>query len=178
MKSVIRILRRPLYIGCTIGGALVGYGIISFSIHSSLIIALLTSSHVVQTIPAVLHILLQGTYTVGGWVASITSIGISLLWGVMVSLSIYYLRHAKTIRVIATSGIRGVLALVGGALGAGCWACGGIFIAPLLGIIAGGVSMTLLYIGGTIISLVSFGLLIYSLYRLTRAIQTLPTQHI
>ncbi len=173
MQSIIYVLKRPAYFVCALGGAIVGYGIISFSIHASLVMSLLSSSHVLQTIPAVIHILIWGTYTVGGWMAVVTSTGIALLWGITVSLSVFYMRHAKTMRAITGSGIRGILALIGGVLSAGCWACGGFLVGPLLGMIVGGVSITLLYIGGTVVSLTSFALLIYSLYKVTRAIKML-----
>ena len=170
MNNTISVLKRPAYLLCTIGGMLVGYGVISFSIHASLIISLLTSSHFLGVIPAVVHIILWGTYAVGGWITVITSIITSFLWGVVIALSIYYMRHAKTIRVIASSGIRGVIALVGGVLGAGCWTCGGVLLAPFISMIAGGISVTLLYIGGTVMTAISFGLLVYSIYKLDRAI--------
>ncbi len=163
-------LKRPAYLLCTIGGMLVGYSVISFSIHASLIISLLASAHSFKVIPVVLHILMWGTYAVGGWITVTTSVITSFLWGVVIALGIYYMRHAKTIHVIMSSGIRGVIALVGGVLSAGCWACGGVLLAPLVGMIAGGVSVTLLYIGGTVMTSISFGLLAYSIYKLDRAI--------
>lgn len=178
MKSILYVLKRPAYLCCAIGGMMVGYGIISFSIHVSLIASLLGSFHGTQTLFVILRIILLGTYSVGGWIAVATSIGISLLWGVTIALSVYYMRHAKTVHVVASSGIRGIIALIGGVLGAGCWACGGVFLAPLLSMVAGGVSMTLLYIGGITLSLISFALLLYSLYTLARVIKKLPPHHI
>ena len=170
MNNTVSVLKRPAYLLCTIGGMLVGYGVISFSIHASLIVSLLTSTHFLKVIPAVLHILMWGTYAVGGWITVATSVIISFLWGVVIALSIYYIRHAKTIHVVMSSGIRGVIALVGGVLSAGCWACGGVLLAPFISMIAGGVSVTLLYVGGTIMSAISFGLLVYSIYKLNRVI--------
>lgn len=173
MEVLREVFRRPRYVVGAFVGTVFGFLIISYAVQGSLIDSLF-DAHVSGIFPVIAHILVSGIYASGGIVALGITLVLSILWGVLISLQVFYMRHFHTMRLVTSSGVRGILALVGGVVSAGCWGCGGFLLAPLLGLVVGGTSVFLLYVGGVIVSGVSVFLLGYSLYKVIRSIHSLP----
>lgn len=173
VKTIQQTLIRPRVAIEAIAGAVIGYSIISFVINMPLIAALFSSLSFLKAFVVGLKIVMYNPYAVGGLVGLILVMVVSLLWGSSIALTLYYIRHSRTIRTIAGMGIREIIALIGGIISTGCWACGGVLLAPIVNLILGVVSLTTLYIGGVIVSGLSIALLVYSLYTVGKAIRSL-----
>ena len=172
MEVLREVFRRPWYVVAALAGTIFSFLIISYSIQGSLIHSLFEAG-VAGVFGAIVHILVFGIYASGGIIALCVTLLLSILWGILISLQVFYIRHSRTVRAVASFGVRGILALVGGVISAGCWGCGGFFLAPLINLVAGGASIFLLYTGGAVISGASVFLLGYSLYKTIRFIRLL-----
>jgi len=100
--------------------------------------------------------------------SAITTVLLAILFGVTITLTIHLLRRAKTIQ----SNTSTLLGSVAGIFGIGCAACGGALLTAFLSIFGATSLITLLPLHGQEFSLLAIGLLLYSIYTLTKKLNT------
>lgn len=96
---------------------------------------------------------------------------ISVLFGLNISLLTYYIRKVRSgMKGISSTGVAGLGGLMSGVLGIGCAACGTFILTSVLTLF--GVSGIIAYLplGGEEFGLLGVGLLLYSLYILSKKI--------
>lgn len=104
--------------------------------------------------------LLSATYT----------IAISILFGMYISLGVYFLR--RRIRDIKQGGITtGFLGIASGVLGVGCGACGAFLLTSFLSLIGAGGILTFLPLGGSEFGILGVMLLAFALYKVAQQIE-------
>lgn len=117
---------------------------------------------------AALYLSLGSNFTA---LSTFTTIGSSLLFGINVSLLLYYIRQVRegipTTIEGGTTSIGGVLAAI---LGIGCAACGTFVATSLLSLFGATALLSLLPLGGQEFGLLAIGLLIYSVYKIYKKI--------
>jgi hypothetical protein len=96
---------------------------------------------------------------------------VSVLFGLTVSLFVYYVRMMRGVSDASAVGITGIGGLVSGFFGIGCASCGSILALTLLGQFGAGSLLLLLPFGGEEFSLIAILLLGYSAYSLIKKIR-------
>lgn len=97
------------------------------------------------------------------------SIAIAILFGINISLFIYYIR-SKRAKTGGTETVLSIGGLTSGIFGVGCAACGTFILSPLLGIFGAAGVLTFLPFGGEEFGILGVGLLLYSSYILLKKI--------
>jgi len=95
---------------------------------------------------------------------------IAILFGVNVSMVLYYMRRNKEISnkgVVASTGLVGI---VSGFFGIGCSACGTLVLGPLLALVGGGWLIALLPFGGQEFGFLGVALLGFSIFLIAKKI--------
>jgi len=98
---------------------------------------------------------------------------IAILFGINVALLAYYIKRARggsSIRSVSSTGAAGIGGLVSGAFGIGCAACGTFIFTSVLALFGATGFLAFLPFGGEEFGFLGVGLLIYSIYVLTRKI--------
>jgi len=105
--------------------------------------------------------ILSATYT----------IAIAVLFGINISMVIYYLREKKEFLQQTGTAAAGVGGLISGAFGIGCAACGTIVLGPLLALIGAGGIIAFLPFGGQEFGFLGVGLIGFSVILTAKKIQ-------
>jgi hypothetical protein len=101
------------------------------------------------------------------------TIAIAILFGINISLLVYYIRKAQGgVRSMKSSGAAGIGGLVSGVFGIGCAACGTFILTPLLALFGATGLFSLLPFGGEEFGFIGVGLLVYSIYAVTKKINS------
>jgi len=115
------------------------------------------------------------SFTVGFSILSIFYVvTISLLFGINVAMVLFYIKTSKKLprtkeTVVGTSG------MVGGVLGAGCVACGGIILSPLISLLGVGTVVALLPFNGSEFGIFGIIALLFSISIISKRIQKMNT---
>lgn len=97
------------------------------------------------------------------------TIAIALLFGINVSMLTYYIRLMKSDSIKGVSAL-GLGGLVSGIFGIGCAACGTFILGSLLGLFGAASILAFLPFGGEEFGFLGVGLLIYSIYVISKRI--------
>lgn len=99
------------------------------------------------------------------------TIAIAILFGMNIALLSYYIARARGgVRGVGTTGAAGVGGLVSGIFGIGCAACGTFILTSVLTLFGASGYLAILPLGGEEFGFLGVGLLIYSIYILTKKI--------
>jgi len=101
-----------------------------------------------------------------------TVIVIAVLFGIQVSLLVYYIRRVRTGMKIAGTGASGLGGLVSGMFGIGCAACGTFILTSVLALFGASGLLAFLPFGGEEFGVIGLGLLSYSIYLLLKKIDS------
>ena len=99
-----------------------------------------------------------------------TVITVAILFGIQVSLLLYYVRRVKTKIKITKTGASGLGGLVSGLFGIGCAACGTFVLTSVLALFGATGLLAFLPFGGVEFGFLGIGLLGYSIYLLLKKI--------
>jgi len=117
--------------------------------------------------------LLLGIYAANRPLAVFTIIGVSVLFGINLSMLVYMLKRNRQMGAVRQKG-RGALSaiggLFGGILGLGCAACGSLILTPILAFFGAVGILALLPLGGSEFGLVAMLLLGISIFLLSKKI--------
>lgn len=102
--------------------------------------------------------------------SAITVFLISILFGIQVSLLVYYIKRVRTGSKISGVGASGLGGLVSGMFGIGCAACGTFVLTSLLALFGVSGLLAFLPFGGEEFGFIGLGLLGYSIYMLIKKI--------
>lgn len=104
-------------------------------------------------------------------VSATYTVAIAILFGVNVALFAYYIARARGgVRGVGSTGAAGFGGLVSGIFGIGCAACGTFILTSVLTLFGVSGLLVILPLGGEEFGLIGVGLLIYSIYLLTKKI--------
>lgn len=99
------------------------------------------------------------------------TIAIAILFGINIALLAYYIRRARGgARNVGSSGAAGIGGLVSGIFGIGCAACGTFIFTSVLALFGATGLLVFLPFGGEEFGFIGVGLLVYSVYLLTKKI--------
>jgi hypothetical protein len=99
------------------------------------------------------------------------TIAIAILFGVNMALLMYYIQRARGgAREVKSGGAAGIGGLISGIFGIGCAACGTFILTPPLALFGATGLLALLPFGGEEFGFLGVGLLVYSIYILTKKI--------
>lgn len=102
-------------------------------------------------------------------VSAITTVAISVLFGINIALFVSYIRRARKLAGnIGSTGFTGMSGLLSGVFGIGCATCGTFILTPLLILIGVGGILLYLPLKGAELGLIGIVLLIYSIYSLVK----------
>ena len=97
-----------------------------------------------------------------------TTIGIAILFGVNVAMTIFDFRRRRMMAVQSGAAAVGLGGLVAGLFGIGCAACGSFLFSPALAFLGAGTLVSLLPFGGEEFGALGLGMLVLSLVLLAR----------
>lgn len=104
--------------------------------------------------------------------SAIYTTAIALMFGINISLLVYYIKRMRRgISGLGNTGALGISGFVSGLLGIGCAACGTFILTTVLGLVGAGGLLTFLPLGGEEFGFLGVGLLVYSIYILTKKIK-------
>jgi len=107
--------------------------------------------------------------TMYGWPQVIYLILVAILFGLSLSMNFYYINLSGAFYANKRSVASGAGGLIASILGIGCASCGTLFLAPLLGVTAGGIISALPF-RGLELSMLGLVLLAWSLYKVIKKI--------
>ncbi len=102
--------------------------------------------------------------------SAVTVFMIAVLFGVQVSLMLYFFNQVKSRAALGRIGSAGFVGLITGFFGIGCTACGTVLLTSSLSIFGVASVLTFLPLGGAEFGLLGVGLLIYSIRFLLKKI--------
>lgn len=102
--------------------------------------------------------------------SAVSTIAISVLFGMNIALLVFYIRRRKQLSPKITTNAAGFAGLVSGFFGIGCAACGSVIISALLGSAVGGALLLALPLHGAEFGLLGVALLGYSVIQLCKRI--------
>jgi len=170
IQTVFKVLSRPTYF---ILAAIVSGAIFSLSVwlpNLKLITVVAQSADWQDTV-----FLLGSLYASIGSNFSLVSatytIFIALLFGINIALLTYYIRRVQRgMSGVKRTGLAGVGGLISGFFGIGCAACGTFILTSTLALFGAGGILAYLPFGGEEFGFIGIGLLLYSLYVLSKKI--------
>ncbi|MAZ56693.1 hypothetical protein CL653_02795 [bacterium] len=99
------------------------------------------------------------------------TIAIAILFGMNIALLAYYITRARGgVRNVGGTGVAGIGGLVSGIFGIGCAACGTFIFTTVLALFGATGLLAFLPFGGEEFGFIGVGLLVYSVYLLTKKI--------
>ncbi|MCB9818367.1 hypothetical protein H6787_02670 [Candidatus Nomurabacteria bacterium] len=106
-------------------------------------------------------------------VSASSTVVIAILFGINVTLLLYYIRKVRdAVSNLRSTGAAGISGLISGVLGIGCAACGTFVLTSVLALIGAGALVTYLPFKGVEFGFIGIGLLLYSTYSLIRKINS------
>lgn len=106
-------------------------------------------------------------------VSGTSAVVIAVLFGINVTLLLYYIRRIRGVASsVRSTGVAGISGLISGVLGIGCAACGTFVLTSVLALIGAGGIVTYLPFKGVEFGFIGIGLLLYSTYSIIRKINS------
>lgn len=106
-------------------------------------------------------------------VSASATVVIAVLFGINVTLLLYYIRKVRgSASSVRSTGVAGISGLISGVFGIGCAACGTFVLTSVLALIGVGGLVAYLPFKGVEFGFIGIGLLLYSTYSLIRKINS------
>jgi hypothetical protein len=164
-----KVLARPGYIGLALGVALSVLALAIWLPNLSFIWRTIVSSSLAfgQKV-SILGSSFGALQTNFSFVSRTLTISVALLFGINVSFLVFYLRHRMRLQRSAGTSIGGMLS---GFIGVGCASCGSIILSSIFGFGATAGFLGLLPLRGQEFSIISLGILGFSIFLTAKKIQ-------
>ncbi len=106
-------------------------------------------------------------------VSALSAVVIAVLFGINVTLLLYYIRRVRgAASSIRSTGVAGISGLISGVLGLGCAACGTFVLTSALALVGAAGIITYLPFKGVEFGFIGIGLLLYSTYSIIQKINS------
>jgi len=168
--TLIKVLCNPYY---SLLAALIAGFIFSMAVWlpSFQLIWIVSQTASLSELPSLLWSLYGAIGSNFSLVSAIYTILIAILFGINIALLTYYIKRSRGgVRSIKGTGAAGIGGLVAGIFGIGCAACGTFIFTSALTLFGVGGILAYLPFGGEEFGFLGVGLLLYSLYTLTKKI--------
>lgn len=170
-RSIKLVFGKTLYVSIAVLTAAVAFTVAVWLPNFALVTQVVTSSSASLaekvTFVTSLYGSIQTNFTV---VSASYTVLIAILFGVSISMFVYYLRRQQGF-IQSSASATGLAGLVSGFFGVGCAACGTFILTSVLGLIGAGGVLTYLPLGGEEFGFLGVGLLGYSIYKTSQLIQ-------
>lgn len=171
VRSIRLVFSKAAYVGIAILTAAVVFTVAVWLPNFALITQVVTSNSASLSEKVSFLTSLYGSIQTNFTVVSASyTVLIAILFGVSISLFVYYLRRQQGFTQSSASAT-GLAGLVSGFFGVGCAACGTFILTSVLGLIGAGGILTYLPLGGEEFGLLGVALLGYSIYKTSQLIQ-------
>ncbi len=170
-KALLRVFRKPVYVLIAlIVGALVLSAAILFP-NFSLIFSVWSQTDISFANKFNLLVELLGALKTNFSAVSATyTVGISILFGMNISMLMYFLRR-RSIEIKKSDVSVGFLGIASGVIGVGCAACGSLVLTSILSIFGATWVLAYLPLKGEEFGILGIILLVVSLHRISKRIQ-------
>jgi len=169
--SIKQVFSRATYIGLAAGIAVLVFSTAIWLPNLSLVAQVVLSSSATFIDKVRFLTSLYGSIGTNFTVISATyTILIAMLFGVSISMFVYYVRQQQGM-IQASASVTGIGGLISGFFGIGCAACGTFLLTSVLGLVGAGGILTFLPFGGEEFGFLGVGLLGFSMYKTSELIQ-------
>jgi hypothetical protein len=170
IKEILKIFRNVRYILLSSGIALVVFALAVLIPNASLLAQIIPDLSISLVVKMNLVFSLFGAIQTNFTILSASyTIAIAVLFGINISLFVYYVRNQRT-GVTKINGAAGIGGLVSGIFGIGCAACGTFILTWFLGLIGAASLVAFLPLGGEEFGILGVILLIVSIRMVTKKI--------
>lgn len=159
------VMKKPLYSGLTIG-VMLFIILLSVWIPQWVLLRTVFTSEAFGFVDGLIFLftLLGSAFTNFTVFSLLTTLGIGVLTGVLISLTLYSYRERKR-ESLTTRAITGGIGVGSGALGLGCAACGSIALSGIASSLGLTSIALLLPFGGKELTILSIGILMFAIYQ-------------
>lgn len=171
-RQLTAVFSTPLHVLIAI---LTAWGVFTFAVllPNIQLIAVVVLSDTASVVEKI-HFLLSLYGSIGTnftLVSASSVIAIAILFGINVSLLVYYIRRVRGVaRNVKSTSVAGIGGLMSGMLGVGCAACGTFVLTSALALVGAGGIVTYLPFKGGEFGFIGIGLLLYSTHSLIQKI--------